>query len=106
MATKTVGTLLIILVSILLFPVAFGILAGVFGIVFGALAAVFGAVFGILGGIVGAIFGFFGWIFDGIFDWDFDYGFFDFNPVTIVLVILVVALLTRNKSSKQNYTKR
>ena len=72
MDSKSVATLLIIIVCILLFPVAIGIIGGVFGLVggilgaiFGAIGGVIGAIFGVIGAIFGAIFGFIGWLFDG-----------------------------------------
>jgi hypothetical protein len=96
MATKTIGTILLVIICILMLPVALGLLGGVFGIVFGVFGAVFGAIFGLIGGIFGAIFGVFGWIFDGLFGWH-DYHFFDFNIFTIGALVLLVLVLSRKK---------
>ena len=94
MATKTLGTLLIVILCIFLLPVGLGIIGGIFGIVVG----VFGAVFGAIAGIFGAIFGVFGWLFDGLFGWcDMDAGFPEFNIFTIAALVLIVFLLSRNK---------
>ncbi|MFZ6011625.1 MAG: hypothetical protein ACOYXT_14875 [Bacteroidota bacterium] len=97
--TKALGTLAIVFICILLFPIGIGIIGGVFGIVIGVLGAVFGAIAGIIGGIFGAIFGVIGWAFDGIFGWDCDWhpDFFHGNVWTIALVIIIVALITRKR---------
>lgn len=100
MATKTLGTILIVFVCILLFPIGIGILGGVFGIVMGVFGAVFGAFAGIIGGIFGAIFGVFGWLFEGLFWWDSDYSFFNFNLFTLTALVFLVVLLSRNKSKR------
>ena len=91
------------MVAILVFPIAIGIIGGLFGLVVGIIGAVFGAFFGIIGGIFGAIFGFFGWIFDGLFNWRWpfgDWGFFHCNIFTIAAVVLVVALIVRSKTNR------
>lgn len=94
MATKTLGTLLIVILCIFLLPVGLGIIGAIFGIVVG----VFGAVFGAIAGIFGAIFGVFGWLFDGLFGWcDMDAGFPEFNIFTMAALVLIVFLLSRNK---------
>jgi hypothetical protein len=100
MATKTLGTILIVIVCILMFPVALGILGGVFGIVIGVLGAVFGAVGGLIGAIFGSIFGIFGWIVDGLFGWDFPHDFFDFNAFTVAAILILIVILSRNRSKK------
>lgn len=100
MATKTLGTLLIVIVCILLFPIGIGIIGGVFGIVMGAFGAVFGVFAGIIGAVFGAIFGVFGWLFEGLFWWDSDYSFFNFNLITLAAIIILVALLSKNKSKR------
>lgn len=98
MATKTLGTLLIVVLCIFLLPVGLGIIGGIFGIVVGIFGAVFGAIAGIIAGIFGAIFGVFGWLFDGIFGWcDMDAGFPEFNIFTLAALVLIVFLLSRNK---------
>lgn len=100
MATKTLGTLLILIVCILIFPLGIAILGGVFGIVIGVFGAVFGAFFGILGGIFGALFGGIGWLFDGLFSWPHHFGFFHTNFCTIAVIVLLVVILSRNKMQR------
>lgn len=97
MITKTVGTLFIVVICILLFPVAIAILGGMFGIVIG----VFGAIFGVIGGLFGAVFGAFGWIFDGIFDWHWPFGFFNCNFFALAAIVLVVAIIMKSKPRGQ-----
>lgn len=100
MITKTIGTIIILLLAILIFPVGIGILGGLFGIIVGIIAAVFGSIAGILGGIFGAIFSVFGWIFDGLFDWDWPFGIFNCNIFTLAAIVLVIALIARSKSNR------
>jgi MFS family permease len=106
MASKTVGTILIILVCILCFPLAIGIVAGVFGTVAGVFSALFGAFFGLIGGVFGAIFGVIGSFFEFFFDWDndfhwdHDFGFFRPNVFTLAAIIIVIALLSKRKPAR------
>ncbi len=96
MITKTLGTVLIIFVCILMLPVGIGILGGFFGIV----AGVFGAVFGIIGAVIGGIFGAIGWLFDGLFNWHSPFGFFSCNAFLLVSIVVVLALAVRSKKSR------
>lgn len=96
MITKTLGTIIIIFVCLLMLPVAVGILGGFFGIVAGAI----GAVFGIIGGIIGAIFGLLGWLFDSLFNWQLPHIFFNCNIFTIAAIILVVAIIVKRKPTR------
>ena len=104
MASKTLGTILIAIICVLLFPVMIGLIGGAFGIVFGVFGAIFGVIFGVIGGIFGAIFGMIGGIFDFLFDWDYDFwpdfGFFDFNIFAVAAIVLLVVALTRNKTNR------
>jgi hypothetical protein len=104
MITKTLGTIIIVFICILMFPVAFAIVGGAFGIVIGVLGAVFGAVMGVIGGVFGAIFGFFGWLFEGLFGWgwhfDWPFRFFNCNIFTLAAIVLVIALVARSKSKR------
>ncbi len=100
MITKTLGTLAIIIICIMVFPVGLAIVGGVFGIVVGVLGAVFGAVFGVIGGIFGAVFGFFGWIFDGLFSWHWPFGLFDCNFFTFVAIVFVIAMMVKSRSPR------
>lgn len=101
MITKTIGTLFIVLICIIMFPVALGLVGGAFGIVIGVIGAVFGAIAGAIGGIFGAIFGVIGWMFDGLFNWHGPFHFFRCNIFTFAAIVLVVALLVRNRNSRQ-----
>ena len=94
MAAKSIGTIILVIIGILLLPVVFGILGGIFGVIFG----VFGAIFGVIGAIFGAIFGIFGWLFDGLFGWnDFHFGHFNFNLITIAIIVLLAAVLAKKR---------
>jgi hypothetical protein len=102
MASKTLGALLVIIMLIILFPIGIGILGGVFGIVFGVIGGVFGAMIGVVGAIFGAIFGTIGWIFEGISDWDHNFGFFNLNFCTIALLIVLVLVLSKNRTQRRS----
>jgi hypothetical protein len=105
MISKTLGTLLILIACILMLPIAFAILGGVFGIIFGVIGGVFGAVFGIIGGVFGAILGFFEWVFDGLFGWNHGPSlFWNWNPFTVFLFMLIVALIVRSQSKRNEKT--
>lgn len=92
--TKSVGTVILVCLCVLLIPAIIGIIGGAFGIV----AGVFGAIIGLIGGLFGAIFGFIGWLFDGIFGWGWGTPFhFEFNPGTWLLIFIIIALLVRGK---------
>ena len=99
--TKSLGTLIVVIICILLFTVAIGLIGGLFGIIIGIFGAVFGAIFGIIGGIFGAVFGFIGWIFDFIFGfghhWDGPFNFHDCNIFSWAIVFLIVALIVRTR---------
>jgi hypothetical protein len=102
MATKTLGTVLVVLICILLFPVVIGIIGGAFGIVVGVFGAVFGVFVGLIGGIFGAIVGVFGAIFEGLFGWMHwgpHFSFFPSNVFTIaaIVVIVIIAMRLRKK---------
>ena len=106
MITKTIGTIIVIFLCILMFPVAIALVGGVFGIAAGVIGAVFGAIIGVIGAIFGAIFGVLGWIFEGIFGWgwdrDFDwpFNFFNCNIFTLAAIVLVIALVARSKTKR------
>jgi hypothetical protein len=99
MASKTLGTVAILIICILMFPIAVGILGGAFGIVMGVFGAVFGVFFGLLGGVFGAIFGFFGWLFDNFFGWGHHFHFFNMNFWSVLFLVVIVVLLMKNKNS-------
>ncbi len=100
MATKTLGTLAIFIICLLLFPVVIGIIGGAFGIVMGVFGAIFGTVFGLIGGLFGIIFGFVGWLFGALVDWDHSYTFFDLNFGVVILITIIIFLLVKRKNQK------
>lgn len=87
---KAIAIILAVFVCILLFPLAFGIIGGIFGIVGG----IIGAIFGIIGGILSAVFG----VFTAPFHFDID--FFDFGFFQVAIIILIAILLTRRKPAQ------
>lgn len=96
MITKTLGTLIIVFICILILPVTLGILGGVFG----AVAGVFGAIFGVIGGLIGAIFGVIGWLFDSLFNWHFPFGFIHCNFFLLAAIVFVIAIASRKKPNR------
>lgn len=104
MITKTLGTLIVVIVCIMIFPLGIAVIAGVFGILAGVFGVVFGGIMGLLGGIFGAVFGVFGWIFDGLFDTHWPFGFFNGNVFTLAMIIIVVALLSRPRPTDNKKT--
>jgi hypothetical protein len=100
MISKTLGTILIAIVCVIMFPVVIAILGGVFGIIAGVFGAVFGAIGGVLGGLFGAVFGVFEWMFDGVFGWN-PFGFFHCNSLTLVALVVVVALIIRSRTPRR-----
>ena len=108
-SASTSSVLLIILI-VLTFPIWIGIAGGVFGLMaglFGAAIGVIAGVFGAIAGIVGAIFGmlgkFLGWILGGMFDIQILPHVHFPGPITIFLIVLVIALVVQSnkKSSKK-----
>lgn len=95
MVSKMIGTILILIVCIIIFPVA--VIGGVFGIVAGVLGAIFGAIMAVAGGIFGAFFGLFDWVFDDFFRWHGPFGFFGCHPFTLALIVVIIALAIRHK---------
>ncbi len=108
MAKSTSGssTLLIVILLVLTFPIWIGIAGGLFGLamgLFGAAIGIVAALFGVLGGILGAIFGaigkVFGWIFGGLFSWNYFPGIHLPGPVTLLLIVLIIALIIQSRKS-------
>ena len=106
MQSKTLTTILIVIICILLFPVVIGIIGGVFGIIgsiigglFGLIGGVFGALFGIIGGLFGAVFSFIGWIFGFPFHWDGP-DFFHNDLFTVVILVLVIVMISRVRNTR------
>lgn len=102
MDSKTLTTVALVIICVLLFPVAIGIVGSVFGVVggvlggmFGIFAGVLGAIFGAIAAIFGAIFGIFGW---GNFSpWHCSFSFFDGDVLTAVILVVVVIMITRSR---------
>ena len=98
MDNKTLATIIVVFLSVLLIPMAIGIIGSVFGIV-GDIA---GAFFSIVGAIFGAVFSFigalFGWLFYGHFEWHWPFHFFSWDLFTVAALVLLVVVLTRSKN--------
>lgn len=109
MDSKSLSTILIVIVCVLLFPLIIGIIGGVFGVVAGIIGAVFGAiggaigaVFGVIGAIFGAIFGIFGWIFGGGDDyWHGPFHFFDKDLFAAIALVIVAVLIVRSRNPQR-----
>lgn len=106
MHSKTLTTVLIVIICVLLFPVVIGLIGGVFGIIgsiigglFGLIGGVFGAVFGLIGGLFAAVFSFIGWIFGFPFHWDGP-GFFHNDLFTVVILVLVIVMISRARNAR------
>lgn len=104
MESKTIATLVIVILCVLFFPFvigaiagAFGLVGGILGSVFGLLGTVLGAIFGAIGSIFGAMFGFIGWLarepFGGWFN-PFDGNFFG-----VIALLIIVILIARSRRS-------
>ena len=99
MDSKTLATVMVIFICILLVPVGIGIIGGIFGVIGSVLGAVFGIIGGLLGAIFGVIGGIFGWIFYGDNDWNWPNHFFHWDFFTVFAIALVIILITRRKPS-------
>jgi hypothetical protein len=91
---KALLVLCMLFFGILMIPVAFGIVGGIFGIVIG----LFGAIFGMITGLIGAIFGGIGHIFSwGGDGWCFGY---DLNIFAVAAVALLIILVSKSSRTK------
>jgi hypothetical protein len=107
MTTRNESTsthILLILLLIITFPVWFGLAAGLFGIaagVFGAIIGVCGAIFGVFGALLGGLMALIALPFKILFGWSHDgwhwFPHFHFNAFVMIAVIIVVALVAKNK---------
>ncbi len=95
MESKTLTTILVILVCIFMFPFIIGLIGGFFGLI-GSLFGGIGWLIGLIGGLIGSIFGFFGWLAGGVAGWHC-WTLFGFSPVTVLVVGLIILLLVRRK---------
>ena len=97
--TRALGTFLVVIILILMFPLGIAIIGTVFGVMVGAIGGVFGAIIGVFGAIFGVIFGAIGAIFDGLFGWHWPFG-FACNPLLFLTIIVVIALALRSRQKK------
>jgi MFS family permease len=101
MDSKTLTILAIVIVCAMLFPIAIGIIGGIFG----AIGGVIGGIFGLIAGIFGAIFGVIGAILGAIFGWA-DYGcwgsfnFFDGDVFAAIALVVVIVLIARSRNDR------
>ena len=99
---KGLSALLVAFLVIVTFPLWIALIAGGFGIVIGICGAIFGVFAGIFGAIVGIIGAIIDLIFGGIFDWNWHgphlFHNFHLNGFAVTAIIIVLALLFRNKS--------
>ncbi len=101
MESKTLTIILIVIACVFLFPVAIGIIAGIFGVLGGIIGGLFGMIAGLFGavfGLIGSVFGFFGWLFGGAWHWA---GFFNPGPLAVVIAIVVIVLLARSQTARR-----
>lgn len=107
MDSKTLTTVLLVFVCVLFFPVLIAVVGGMFGVMgsilgglFGVIGGIFGAIFGAIGAIVGAVFGVFGWMVGGGgFHWPGPFHFFNGDLFAILIIVLIIALISRSKRS-------
>jgi hypothetical protein len=108
MDPKTVTTIIIVCICVLLFPLAIGIIGGIFGVIgsvigglFGLIGGVFGIIMGVIGAFLGAIFGVFGWIFDGEHRWGHHgINFFNRDVFALIIVVIVVLMISRSRATR------
>lgn len=105
--SKSASSVLIVILLIFTFPIWIGLAGGLFGLMMGLFGAVIGIVagfFGILGGVLGAIFGaiaeVFSWIFGGLFGWDYFPHVSFPRPLTLVLIVFVIVLITQSRKKQ------
>jgi hypothetical protein len=108
MDSKTLTTVLIVIICVLLFPFLIGaiggivgLIGGIIGAVFGAIGGVIGAFFGLIAGIFGAIFGIFSWIFDGDFYWDGPFHIFGSDVFTVIVLVIIAVLISRSRVARR-----
>jgi len=99
---KVLALLFAVFFGILMIPLAFGILGGLFGIamgifggIFSIIAGIFGAIISLITGIFGGIFSIFGW---GDHDWYFGHHINIFAVAAIALLIILVSKASRTKN--------
>ena len=97
MDSKTIATVMVVFICVLLFPVFIGILGGIFGLIGG----VIGAFFGFIGWMFGAIFGAIGWMFGDHYHWHWPGGWFDRDLFSVIALIVIVVLIARSKPARR-----
>lgn len=104
MDSKTLTTVVIVIICIMLFPVVIGIVGGIFGViggviggVFGMIAGVFGAIFGLIGAVLGGIFG---WASHDFWDWGCSFNLFDGDAFGAIALVVVIILVARNRNHR------
>lgn len=105
MDSKTIATIMVVFICVLLFPIFIGIIGGIFGIIggviggfFGFLGWLFGAIFGAIGAVFGAFFGVFGSMFDDHWHWPGHW--FNRDVFTLLALVLIVVLISRSRTSR------
>ena len=100
MESRSLTTILIVIICVLMFPIIIGGIAGVFGILGGVLGGIFGLIGGLIGGIAGVfgsifgvVFGFIGWLVGAPFN--HTWHFFPVIPLNLIVIGVVVVLLLR-----------
>jgi len=92
MTDKTLTTIIVVFICIILFPIGIGLIGGLFGVVIGIFGSIIGVIGSIIGGVIGAIGSVFGWIFGAFF------GLFHWNIFLLVIVCLIIVLVARPRN--------
>jgi len=107
MDSKTLATIMVVFICVLLFPVFIGVVGGIFGVIggimggiIGLIGGLFGVVIGAIGAVFGAIFGVIGWMFDEPFRGHWPIQPFSRDLVTVIVLVLIVVLFTRSRTRR------
>src|SRR5687768_12146969 len=107
MDSKTIATIMVVFICVLLFPVFIAIVGGIFGVIggiigglFGFIGWLFGTIFGAIGAVFGAFFGAFGWIFYDHWHWPGSW--FNRDVLTVLALVLIVILISRSRMPRRN----
>lgn len=96
MQSKSNQTLLIVLVAIFTFPIWIGLLGGLIGLVGGLFGGLMGMIGGLIGGLVSGLVSIVTLPFQIVFG-DGWWPNFHFDGVAVLLVIIAVVLISKNK---------
>jgi hypothetical protein len=106
MDSKTLATIMVVFVCVMLFPIFIGIIGGIFGVIggvvgglFGFIGWIFGAIFGAIGALFGAFFGLFGWMFGD--HWHWPGGWFHRDFFTVLALVLFIVLISRARTPRR-----